>query len=76
MRRNKISEVPVTMHMETSRLLTACVTVRKKNRSVELLLQLVEGLSYEQLYKIIIILYLFGDHVANSVNILSLLLTT
>jgi hypothetical protein len=76
MRRNKISEVPVTMHMETSRLLTACVTVRKKNRSVELLLQLVEGLSYEQLYKIIIILYLFSDHVANSVNILSLLLTT
>ena len=49
MHRNKISEVPVTMHIETSRVLTACVTVRKENRSLELLLQLVEGLRYEQL---------------------------
>ena len=76
MHRNKISEVPVTMHIETSRVLTACVPVRKENRSLELLLQLVEGLRYEQLYKIIIVLYLFGDHVANLVNILSLQLTT
>lgn len=64
----------MTLHMETSRLLIACVTVSKRTISLDLLLQLVDGLSYEQLNKIIIVLYLFCDNVAHSVNMFSLLI--
>ena len=40
--------------MEIARLLTACITVRKKHASLDLLRPLVEGQSYKQPRKIII----------------------
>jgi hypothetical protein len=64
------------LHMGTSRLLIACVTVSKRNiRLGDLLLQLVDALSYEQIIKIIIVLYLLCYSVAHSVNKFSLLIT-